>query len=94
MQVWVFGPEEEVIEMDKKIIEEQYYLFLGLFKVQDKYTLKLKHNNDWAVYLQSNCGKFDVVKKSREYLSDDSKYEEHEIFSDKFKPAEKKGKKL
>ena len=69
-----FRPSGKVKEMSKKILEDQYYLFWGEYKVQDKHSSKFKYNNEWAVYLQSNCGKFKVVKKSREYLvSEDSK---------------------
>ena len=94
VQVWVFGSDEEVKAIEKKIHTEEYFLFWGDYKVRDKYTSKFKSNSEWAIYLPGNCNKFDIVKKSRVYLeSEDSISEEREIFADRFKPAVKKGRK-
>ena len=94
-QVWVFGNEKDILEIEGKIIEEQYFLFWGEYKIRERYSSKFKCTNDWAIYLDSKCRRFDTVKKSRKYLvSEDSKSEEREIFADRFKPPSKKGKKL
>ena len=94
-QVWVFGKEKDILEIEEKIIEEQYFLFWGEYKIREKYSSKFKCTNDWAVYLDSKCRRFDTVIKSRKYLvSEDSKSEELEIFADRFEPPSKKGKKL
>ena len=95
VQCWVFGSETEVKEMNKKLEQEEYYLFWGEYNIKGKYSLKFKSTNDWAVYLNSNSSKFDRVKHSRQYLSgEDSKSEECEIFAEKFHPAPKTGKKI
>ena len=72
---------------------EEYYVFWGDYNVREKYTSKFKSNSDWAIYLPGKCNKFDLVKKSREYLeSEDSISEEKERFADQFKPASRKGR--
>ena len=87
VQVWVFGQENEILEIEEKILEDQYYLFWGEFKIREKYSSKFNCTNDWAIYLDSKCRNFDLDLKSRKYLiSEDSKSEEREIFADRFKP--------
>ena len=77
VQFWVFGSETEVKEMNRKLEPEEYYLFWGEYNIKEKYSSKFKSTNDWAVYLNVNCSKFDRVKRSRQYLSgEDSKSEE------------------
>ena len=95
VQFWVFGTETEVKEMNKKLELEEYYLFWGDYNIKEKYSSKFKSTNDWAVYLNVNCSKFDRVKRSQQYLSgEDSKSEERELFAEKFHPAPKTGKKI
>ena len=95
VQFWVFGSETEVKELNKKLEPEEYYLFWGEYNIKEKYSSKFKSTNDWAVYLNVNCSKFDRVKRSRQYLSgEDSKSEEREVFAEKFQPAPKTGKKI
>ena len=93
VQVWVFGSNEEVEAIEKRIITEEYYVFWGDYNVREKYSSKFKSNSDWAIYLPGKCNKFDLVKKSREYLeSEDSISEEREKFADRFKPATRRGR--
>ena len=95
VQCWVFGTEEEIREIAKKLQPEEYYLFWGDFKIKEKYSSKFKYTNDWAIYLSSSCNKFDKIRRSRQYLdSEDSKSEDLEKFADKFQTAPRKGSKI
>ena len=95
VQFWVFGPEQKTKEMSSKTLQEEYYLFWGLYSIRECYSSKFKSTNDWGVYLQSNCNKFGRVIKSRKYhVLEDSKSEDRELFAEKFKPAPRKGVKI
>ena len=95
VQCWVFGTEEEIKEIAKKLQPEEYYLFWGDFKIKEKYSSKFKSTNDWSIYLSSSCNKFDKIRRSRQYLdSEDSKSEDLEKFAKKFQTAPRKGSKI
>jgi hypothetical protein len=95
VQMWSFGTQKEIQEIDASIIEDEYYFFGGDYSIREKYSTRFKHTNDWAIYLSSKCRKFDRIKKSRKYVTEEgSKSEEREVFAEKFKPATKKGKKV
>ena len=38
VQVWTFGIEKVVKEIENKIIEDEYFIFWGDYKIQDKYS--------------------------------------------------------
>ena len=61
VQIWVFGSNEEVRSIEKRIMTEEYYASWGDYNVREKYTSKFKSNSDWAIYLPGKCN-----KKSRE----------------------------
>ena len=95
VQLWSFSPQKEIQEIEDNIIKDEYYLFWGDYSVREKYSTRFKNTNDWAIYLSSKCRKFERIKKSRMYVTEEgSKSEEREIFAEKFNPAVKKGRKV
>ena len=40
VQLWSFGPQKEIQEIDATIIEDEYYLFWGDYSIREKYSTR------------------------------------------------------